>query len=583
MTDAAQAVCTMCHSTSTNIAPDVFPAWKTTKHCSALQREIEGADGPGFTEACLSCHTVGYDALPSAKNGGFDDVAASSGWTFPAKLEPGNWQALVGTPNLGQLAGIQCESCHGPQAGGVTGPHANITNLDVGARISFSAAVCATCHQESPRYYGPSQWALGKHADLGLAVGEGSAESSPNPAHCGRCHAAQGFVRYARGLAQGYYGYLTNDGSPLDTGASPKNHVATAADVASFGMTKATVQPVTCAACHDPHAATNPAQLRVYDALAALPNGLTNVSGLGAGAICLSCHNSRNGEHSDFATQSPGAGGILGPGALTGFSGPHAAAQGDVYFGFNAYFGSRFNPSAHLAVADTCAGCHYKVTTASEQAAQQTSSHSFVADDTVCASCHSASLDGAALRAGYKAKLDALRTLFASKTLTTINAALASGSLVARAYDPATGLYSSTSSSVLDVTIPTASGPVAQIDYTPIGAVAYGGPAVAGLTLHLAAPITVQFVNPDGSNAGSPEAVSSLTVPLTSLKLPPPPSGPQQTPFNAATANAANVQVLYKAYWNLALLNDDNTFGVHNPSFYDAVLAGTTSRLQVLP
>ena len=43
--------------------------------------------------------------------------------------------------------------------------------------------------------------------------------------------------------------------------------------------------------------------------------------------------------------KSPGAGGLLGPGALTGFSGPHAAAQGDVYFGFNAYFGSRFTPS----------------------------------------------------------------------------------------------------------------------------------------------------------------------------------------------------------------------------------------------
>jgi hypothetical protein len=583
MTDAAQSVCVMCHSSSTTIAPDVFPEWKGTKHYSALERKIEGAAGQGFTEACLSCHTVGYDKLPSANNNGFDDVEATSGWTYPAKDQPGNWSALLSTPNLGQLAGIQCENCHGPQAGGMRGPHANATNLDIGARISFSTAVCATCHQEAPSHYKPSQWELGKHAALDLAVREGTVENSPVPAHCGRCHAAQGYARYVSGLVNGYYAYLTNDGKPLDTSATPSNHVATIADMTSFGMTKATVQPQTCAACHAPHDATNPAQLRIYDAVAALPNGLTNVSGMGSGAICLSCHNSRNGEHTDFATQTGNASGIMGPGALTSFSAPHAAAQGDVYFGFNAYFGNRMSPSPHMAVADTCAGCHYKVTTASEQAAQQTSNHSFVADNTVCVACHSANVDGAALQATYKSELDSLRTLFAGKTLTTINAALGAGNLVARAYDPVANVYSSTSSSSLNVLIPMASGPVAQIDYAPIGTTVYGGAAVAGITLHLAAPVTVQFVNADGTPNGGPQPVSNLTVPLTALKLPPPPSGPEQTPFNAATANPTNVQVLYKAYWNLSLLNNDNTFGIHNPAFYDAVFANTTNQLKALP
>jgi len=31
------------------------------------------------------------------------------------------------------------------------------------------------------------------------------------------------------------------------------------------------------------------------------------------------------------------------------------------------------------------------------------------------------------------------------------------------------------------------------------------------------------------------------------------------------------------------LLNNDNTFGIHNPGFYDSVLASTTSELEVLP
>jgi hypothetical protein len=581
MTPATQAVCMMCHGGGTDIAPNVFPPWEGTAHFSALQRKIDGVYGQGFGPECLSCHTVGYDKLPSARNNGFDDVEATSSWTFPAVLQPGNWVTLLGTPNLGQLAGIQCENCHGPQAGGTTGPHANITNLDIGARISFSAAVCATCHQETPKHEEPSEWESSPHADLGLAVSEGSVEQSPVPAHCGRCHTAQGFAQYAGGLNQGYYAYLTSDGQPLDTGPSPTNTVATAAQMTALGMGKATVEPQTCSACHDPHAATYPSQLRIYDAVAALPNGMTGVSGMGAGAICVTCHNSRDGEHTDFATQAGNASGIMGPGALTSFSGPHAAAQGDVMFGFNAYFDSRYDPSPHLAVTDTCAGCHYAVTTAAEQAAGQTTSHSFVVDSTICAACHSANVDGVALQASYRTEIDALRTLLAGKTLTTINAALAAGNLVARVYDPVSALYSSTSAS--NVVIPTASGPVTEIDYTPVGAVVYGGPAVAGLTLHLVAPVSVQLVNADGSSNGSPQAISNLTVTLSSLKLPAPASGAQQTPFSAATANAADVLVLYKSYWNMDLLNNDNTFGIHNPGFYDSVLASTTSQLELLP
>ena len=99
------------------------------------------------------------------------------------------------------------------------------------------------------------------------------------------------------------------------------------------------------------------------------------------------------------------------PTPLTSFSGPHAASQTDAMFGFNAYFVNRLNPSPHLAVTDTCAGCHYKVTTASEATAKQTSNHSFLVDTTLCASCHSANVDGVALQAANQAQLDALRGL----------------------------------------------------------------------------------------------------------------------------------------------------------------------------
>jgi hypothetical protein len=582
MTAASQANCSLCHTGA--IAPDMFTPWKKTAHASAMERKIDGSEGQGFTEACLPCHTVGYDR--GAKNNGFDDVEATSGWSPPAPDQPGNWAALEAVPGLGQLAGIQCESCHGPQATTIAGPHANATNLDVAARIKWSTAVCATCHQEGPSYYKAAQWTLGAHADLTLPIGVGSVENSPNAADCGRCHAAQGFARYAAGLARGYYGYLTNDGDPLDTSATPRNHVATASDMTGFGMGKATVEAQSCPACHDPHDATRPAQLRIYDAAAALPNGLTNVSGMGAGMICLGCHSSSSGEHTDFATQAAGSNGALAAAPLSSFTAPHAAVQGDVLFGFNAYFGSRLDPSRHLAVADTCAGCHYAVATASEQAAQQTTNHSFVVDTTVCTSCHAAGLDAGALQAKYRTELDQLRNLFAAKTLAPIAAALVAApgaTLVARAYDPATGLYSSVSASTLDVIIGAA--PTA-VTFTPIAATpgtAYGPSVGAGLTLALPAPVTVQWVDTRGNPVGAPVPVSNLTVPISSLALPPPASGPQLTPFNAPSASAADVQILYKAYWNITLLNDDNTLGIHNPSFYDAVFAGTTAQLSMLP
>jgi hypothetical protein len=53
--------------------------------------------------------------------------------------------------------------------------------------------------------------------------------------------------------------------------------------------------------------------------------------------------------------------------------------------------------------------------------------------------------------------------------------------------------------------------------------------------------------------------------------------------FAAPTANAADVQVLYKAYWNLYLLTNDNTRGVHNPGFYTSVIAASVTQLLALP
>ena len=85
------------------------------------------------------------------------------------------------------------------------------------------------------------------------------------------------------------------------------------------------------------------------------------------------------------------------------------------------------------------------------------------------------------------------------------------------------------------------------------------------------------------SSQASSGSTKNLTVTLLSLELAGPPAAPERTPFGAATANAGDVQILFKSYWNIELVNNDNTFGVHNPGFYASVVANTTSELRALP
>ena len=70
-------------------------------------------------------------------------------------------------------------------------------------------------------------------------------------------------------------------------------------------VTKANFSPQTCAVCHDPHdegtvtttapGVVNDAHVRVTDNTSLLPGGFI-ANGVGRGAQCITCHNSRNGE-----------------------------------------------------------------------------------------------------------------------------------------------------------------------------------------------------------------------------------------------------------------------------------------------
>ena len=343
---------------------------------------------------------------------------------------------------------------------------------------------------------------------------------------------------------------------------------------------------------------------------------------MGAGAICATCHNSRNGEHTDFntqVTQSVNTGtptapvwtttGLMVQGPLATFTTPHTPSQTDMFFGFNTYFGPRTSPSPHLAVADSCAGCHAKVVTASEIALKETSSHSFVVDSTVCSNCHTANVDGVALQAANKMQLDSLRNLWASKLLTNLNLAINAKNVTvtARAYDPVTGYYtSSTKAQYIPIT------EVTSITWANIGTVlgtpSYSGfGATAGLTLTLATAIpSVTFYDTaTPPNAHVETNLTTLTVTLSSVTtnqaIPTTPgySAATYTPWTGAvdftvTANGpvpvaylppwvnGDIQTLIKAYWNLTLLSYDNTFGIHNPAFFNQVVTNTSAQLELV-
>ena len=98
--------CTLCHSGGIQ-AEDKYHSWATTQHSMIFSNGINGYLG-SYSASCIKCHTVGYDTNTNAVNGGFDDVMAQTGWTFPSVLSPTNWAAMPA--RLQNVANIPMDS-----------------------------------------------------------------------------------------------------------------------------------------------------------------------------------------------------------------------------------------------------------------------------------------------------------------------------------------------------------------------------------------------------------------------------------------------------------------------------------------
>ena len=369
--------CAACHSGSlTSIgAPSIYPTWTNTPHASFFTLAINGLESSHYSANCIMCHVVGYDTNSFAVNGGFDDVAKEYGWSFPAVLTNNrNWAAMPAA--LQNVANIQCENCHGPGSQHMfsQGMLGNTNAIS----ISYGAGDCSQCHDDLNNHYYSAEWNNSLHA-------VSARETSPQ---CVRCHTGPGFVGWATAggmAAQNLY---------------PTNIIA------AFGLStnilttapNTTYEAVTCQACHDPHDASNPHELRMNNNVV-LSDG-TVVTNAGAGGFCIECHNNRNGSVTNMLATYP----LNQPNWAGGVSfGTHDSPQGDMLEGVNAVTYGQVIPSSPHAnvVSNTCVGCHMQTIASTDPAFTLAGGHTTKMSYTnsvgnlvkvtyVCTQCHGA-------------------------------------------------------------------------------------------------------------------------------------------------------------------------------------------------
>lgn len=549
--DGNPTPCANCHN-STDFADDwseMYGQWAQTGHAHMFSNQLNA--GGHYGSSCFQCHTVGFNT--NADNQGFDDAnfsgtdnyAAMLAKFFPASngghpiANPDNWTNMQSQfPGTASLTNIQCENCHGPNTSPLHGFDYSVDDAMAAGRKTFSADVCGQCHGEPTHHPSYQLWQRGSmgmsHGNIDLAMNEGiqydRTTGAPQGARtsCAGCHTAQGALAWFDQLDRG------NPSRTLDA--------TTLADPDVASLTPDNVQPQTCQVCHDPHQVGSDvadAQVRITDNTPMLPAGF-KATGLGMGAQCIVCHNSRNGGTGNYDTNGNEIVGLHEDndssfGTLTQYAEPHAACQGDVVMGRNAYFfndGEVGSRSPHSFIPNSCVNCHMEELTAPEDLAgsgatpDNPANHTFSADAPEsgadwCAKCHGTGFDRTGVQSAVQADLDQLKdalTDAAMKLATT------------------------------DTTDNPSLAPLAAGD-TAVFSVNYAG---AKLTITRA----------DGT-------VENPTVPLPAVTATVTVNGVQDTAGD----------ILAKAAWNYDLISEDTSVGVHNPGFATDVLEASLRAL----
>jgi hypothetical protein len=382
--------CAACHSGAFIGVPSIYPTYTNTPHASFFTKAIDGLESSHYSKNCIVCHVLGYDTNAFEVSGGFYDYMKLTGWTFPTVLtnNPSNWAAMPS--DLQNLANIQCEHCHGAGnqhlfSQGVVG-NTNAISID------YAAGDCSQCHDDLNNHYYSAEWNNSLHAAASRTP------SGINRPQCVRCHTAPGFTGWAKAGGMALQNqYPTNI---IWANYASTNIVAYNATSPTYTTPQTppntTYYPVTCQACHDPHDASNPHQLRMnYNVT--LSDG-TTVTNAGAGGFCMECHNSRNGSVTNMMAKYP----LNQPNWAGGVSfGTHDSPQGDMLEGVNAItYGQVIASAPHaLVVSNTCVGCHMQTIVSTDPAFTLAGGHTTKMSYTnsvgvhvdvtyVCSQCH---------------------------------------------------------------------------------------------------------------------------------------------------------------------------------------------------
>ncbi|MCP3905081.1 MAG: hypothetical protein GY715_15765 [Planctomycetes bacterium] len=491
-THVVEASCTACHNDM--IAQDKFTPWNQTGHAYIF---VQNLSRSYYGPQCFACHTVGDDG---GSNNGIEDQPDYEAFLASGLIGSGDWLGVLsGYPDVARRANIQCENCHGPQDGnpGVFSP----AHIQVEPRVTISSDGCATCHGEPLRHARFQQWQLSGHANYELAIDESESGS------CSRCHTGNGFLAWL----------------PILTGDVPGDPTASI----PVTWTPDEAHPQTCVVCHDPHAigtvsgVETDATVRISGYTPPLIAGF-QAFGVGRGAICLTCHNSRRGLRNDDTFSEHYQ-------TSEASRGPHGSAQADVMMGENAYLVTTGNRGNHSFLTDSCVACHMVNTPPPDQLAYNGggTNHTFYAGTDICADCHGEGYSADAIQAGVHETLDVLQELIEDALYDLLDEQIGLGNSI----DFNGELMLTSMVGVEDITF-----------------TEYHGRQALGITV-------------SGTEYG-PYRVNDIDV-------------LDATPVVIGQLYDFAAPELVKSGWNWGLIHNDESLGIHNPTYaYNVLTAG---------